>query len=120
MLGHLIALCLDERCAVLGFVRCRLRVKLSVQLSAKGRANMANVSTKKGIIGILTGGGDVPGLNPAIRGVTYRALREGYQVIGFRHGWGGLIDIVRDKDYDNSNNYQMLTEDVVNRASRTG
>src|SRR5215470_9700682 len=81
---------------------------------------MANVSTKKGIIGILTGGGDVPGLNPAIRGVTYRALREGYQVIGFRHGWGGLIDIVRDKDYDNSNNYQLLTEDVVNRASRTG
>jgi ATP-dependent phosphofructokinase / diphosphate-dependent phosphofructokinase len=81
---------------------------------------MANVSTKKGIIGILTGGGDVPGLNPAIRGVTYRALREGYQVIGFRHGWGGLIDIVRDKDYDNSNNYQVLTEDVVNRASRTG
>jgi 6-phosphofructokinase 1 len=81
---------------------------------------MANVSSKKGIIGILTGGGDVPGLNPAIRGVTYRALREGYQVIGFRHGWGGLIDIVRDKDYDNSNNYQLLTEDIVNRASRTG
>jgi 6-phosphofructokinase 1 len=81
---------------------------------------MANGGTKKGIIGILTGGGDVPGLNPAIRGVTYRALREGYQVIGFRHGWGGLIDIVRDKGYDNSNNFQFLTEDVVNRASRTG
>jgi ATP-dependent phosphofructokinase / diphosphate-dependent phosphofructokinase len=47
-------------------------------------------------------------------------LREGYQVIGIRHGWGGLIDIVRDKDYDNSNNYQVLTEDIVNRASRTG
>ena len=55
---------------------------------------MSNISTRKGIIGILTGGGDVPGLNPAIRGVTFRALREGYQVIGFRHGWGGLIDIV--------------------------
>jgi len=81
---------------------------------------MANVVSKKGIIGILTGGGDVPGLNPAIRGVTYRALREGYQVIGLRHGWGGLIDIVRDKDYDNSNNFLVLTEDVVNRASRTG
>jgi 6-phosphofructokinase len=81
---------------------------------------MANVSTRKGIIGILTGGGDVPGLNPAIRGVTYRALREGYQVMGIRHGWGGLIDIVRDKDYDNSNNFQLLTEDIVNRASRTG
>src|SRR5216683_803042 len=81
---------------------------------------MANVNTKKGIIGILTGGGDVPGLNPAIRGVTFRALREGYQVIGFRHGWGGLIDMVRDKSYDNSENFQVLTEDIVNRAGRTG
>ena len=34
----------------------------------------------KGIIGILTGGGDVPGLNPAIRAVTIRALREGYNL----------------------------------------
>src|SRR6201984_693990 len=81
---------------------------------------MANVNTKKGIIGILTGGGDVPGLNPAIRGVTCRALREGYQVIGFRHGWGGLIEMVRDKSYDNSENFQILTEDIVNRAGRTG
>lgn len=38
----------------------------------------------KGIIGILTGGGDVPGLNPAIRAVTIRALREGYKVIRIR------------------------------------
>ena len=41
----------------------------------------------KGIIGILTGGGDVPGLNPAIRAVTIRANREGYKVIGLRRGW---------------------------------
>ncbi|MGW8251295.1 MAG: 6-phosphofructokinase [Anaerolineales bacterium] len=74
----------------------------------------------KGTIGILTGGGDVPGLNPAIRAVTFRALREGYQVIGLRRGWGGLIDIVRDPEADNSNNYQVLTEDIVNRAGRTG
>ena len=79
---------------------------------------MAN--SKKGVIGILTGGGDVPGLNPAIRSVTFRALREGYQVIGLKRGWAGLIDIVRDKDYDNSNNFQALTEEVVNRAGRTG
>lgn len=79
---------------------------------------MAN--SKKGVIGILTGGGDVPGLNPAIRSVTFRALREGYQVIGLKRGWAGLIDIVRDKDYDNSNNFQILTEEVVNRAGRTG
>jgi 6-phosphofructokinase 1 len=75
---------------------------------------------KPGVIAILTGGGDVPGLNPAIRAVTIRALREGYRVIGIRRGWGGLVDVVRDKDADNGNNYQLLTEEVVNRAGRTG
>ncbi|MBM3150929.1 MAG: phosphofructokinase [Chloroflexi bacterium] len=75
---------------------------------------------KRGVIGILTGGGDVPGLNPAIRAVTIRALREGFQVIGIRRGWGGMIDIVRDPQADNSANYQALTEEVVNRAGRTG
>src|SRR3990170_7481071 len=81
---------------------------------------MATVSKTKGVIGILTGGGDVPGLNPAIRAVTYRALREGYQVIGIRRGWGGMIDIIRDPEADNSHNYLILTEDIVNRAGRTG
>jgi len=81
---------------------------------------MANINVKKGVIGILTGGGDVPGLNPAIRAVTFRALREGYEVIGIRRGWAGLVDIVRDDKYDNANNFQRLTEDVVNRAGRTG
>jgi 6-phosphofructokinase len=75
---------------------------------------------KKGVIGILTGGGDVPGLNPAIRAVTIRALREGYEVIGLRRGWAGIMELVRDKNADNSNNYQILSEDVVNRAARTG
>lgn len=74
----------------------------------------------RGTIGILTGGGDVPGLNPAIRAITIRALREGYRVIGFRRGWAGLIDIVRDKKFDNSRNYIDLTEDIVNKAGRTG
>ncbi len=81
---------------------------------------MANINKTKGVLGILTGGGDVPGLNPAIRGVTIRAIREGYKVIGIRRGWGGMIDIIRDKDADNSANYFELTEDVVNRAARTG
>jgi 6-phosphofructokinase 1 len=81
---------------------------------------MANINVKKGVIGILTGGGDVPGLNPAIRAVTLRALHEGYEVVGIRRGWGGLVDIVRDEKHDNSNNFQRLTEDVVNRAGRTG
>lgn len=81
---------------------------------------MVNINTKKGTIGILTGGGDVPGLNPAIRAVTIRALREGYQVIGIRRGWAGAINIVRDEKADNSDNYQILNEEVVNRAGRTG
>ncbi len=81
---------------------------------------MANIKRKKGVIGILTGGGDVPGLNPAIRAVTIRALREGYQVIGLRRGWYGLMSIVRDKEADNSGNYVILTDEVVNRAGRTG
>lgn len=81
---------------------------------------MAKLSSKKGVIGILTGGGDVPGLNPAIRAVTIRALREGYQVIGLRRGWAGLVDMVRDKDYDNSDNFQILSEEIVDRTGRTG
>ena len=81
---------------------------------------MAVGSGKKGVIGILTGGGDVPGLNPAIRAVTIRALREGYEVIGLRRGWASLIDMVRERDYDNTDNFQHLTEEGVNRAGRTG
>jgi 6-phosphofructokinase 1 len=81
---------------------------------------MANIKKTKGVIAILTGGGDVPGLNPAIRAVTFRALREGYQVIGLRRGWAGVLEIVRDPKADNSHNYRILTEDIVNRAGRTG
>jgi 6-phosphofructokinase len=81
---------------------------------------MANVQKTHGVIGILTGGGDVPGLNPAIRAVTFRALREGYTVIGLRRGWAGITEIVRDEKFDNSENFQVLTEDIVNKAGRTG
>ncbi len=84
------------------------------RLSKKGEASV------KGTIGILTGGGDVPGLNPAIRAITIRAVREGYRVIGIRRGWAGLVDLVREKDADNSENIITLSEDIVNRAGRTG
>ncbi|MCH8960378.1 MAG: ATP-dependent 6-phosphofructokinase [Bacteroidetes bacterium] len=75
---------------------------------------------RKGTIGILTGGGDVPGLNPAIRAITIRALREGYRVLGIRRGWAGLVDLIPDDKADNENNFQKLTEYVVNKAGRTG
>ncbi|PLX21263.1 MAG: phosphofructokinase, partial [Marinilabiliales bacterium] len=81
---------------------------------------MAKKDKRKGKIAILTGGGDVPGLNPAIRAVTIRALREGYEVIGIRRGWLGLVDMVRDKEADNSECYEVLTENRVNKAGRSG
>ncbi len=79
---------------------------------------MANA--KKGVIAILTGGGDVPGLNPAIRAITIRAVREGYQVIGIRRGWAGLVEIIPERGADNSEKHQILTEETVNRTGRTG
>ncbi len=73
----------------------------------------------RGTIGILTGGGDVPGLNPAIRGVTVRALREGFKVLGIRRGWAGLIEIDREKK--NGSDFVInLTEEVVDKVGRTG
>jgi ATP-dependent phosphofructokinase / diphosphate-dependent phosphofructokinase len=90
------------------------------RIAASGNEQGNDMSGKKGVIGILTGGGDVPGLNPAIRAVTIRALREGYEVIGIRRGWLGTISIVRDAQADNSDNFQILTEEIVNRAGRTG
>ncbi|OGO33856.1 MAG: phosphofructokinase [Chloroflexi bacterium RBG_16_57_11] len=81
---------------------------------------MAEGKKYKGTIGILTGGGDVPGLNPAIRAVTIRALREGYNVIGIRRGWAGLVNLIRDNKADNSENFMRLEEEIVRRAGRTG
>lgn len=43
-------------------------------------------------IGILTGGGDCPGLNPVIRAVVRKAVNEGFEVVGFKNGWKGLIE----------------------------
>ena len=82
---------------------------------------MANVNSLKGTIGILTGGGDVPGLNPAIRAVTVRAIREGYRVIGIRRGWAGLIDLDRNGSREQqADRFIELTEEVVNKVGRTG
>jgi 6-phosphofructokinase 1 len=81
---------------------------------------MVEIKKTKGTIAVLTGGGDVPGLNPAIRAVTIRANGEGYKVIGLKRGWAGITEIIRDPKADNSNNYQILTNDVVSKVSRTG
>ena len=80
---------------------------------------MANIKTKKGTIGILTGG-DVPGLNPAIRALTIRALREGYRVLGIRRGWAGLADLERGVEKSKADKIIELSEEIVNRVGRTG
>ena len=74
----------------------------------------------KGTIGILTGGGDVPGLNPAIRAITVRALREGYRVLGIRKGWEGMIRIDRDRPAEEQEYCRVLTREMVNKVGRTG
>jgi len=74
----------------------------------------------KGTIAILTGGGDVPGLNPAIRALTVRALREGYRVLGIRRGWAGLVDLERDDAKPMSEQVIELSEETVNKVGRTG
>jgi len=81
------------------------------------------MDTKKDIrrtIGILTGGGDVPGLNPAIRAVTLRAIKEGFKVIGIKNGWKGVVSIDPSKPFDEQEYCMELTEQVVNRIGRTG
>ncbi|MCX6330476.1 MAG: 6-phosphofructokinase [Bacteroidia bacterium] len=89
-------------------------------MATKEKLSNISIPKTKGIIAILTGGGDVPGLNPAIRAVTIRANREGYKVIGLRRGWAGITEIIRDIKADNSNCYEILSDNVVNKAGRTG
>jgi 6-phosphofructokinase 1 len=66
-------------------------------------------------IGILTGGGDVPGLNACIKAVVGRAAVEGHQVIGIRRGWGGLLEI----DPSNPLSIGVCTEQLDPSAVRT-
>ncbi len=53
-------------------------------------------------IGILTGGGDVPGLNAAIKAFVWRMTDEPCEIIGLRRGWASLVNIVPDASADNS------------------
>jgi len=71
-------------------------------------------------IGILTGGGDVPGLNPCIKAVVYRAMDEGHEVIGIRRGWGGLLELNRDDPDSIEKNTIKLDKGKVRTIDRTG
>lgn len=71
-------------------------------------------------IGILTGGGDVPGLNPCIKAVVYRAIDEGHEVIGIRRGWGGLLTLNTDDPSTIDTNLIKLDKNVTRTIDRTG
>ena len=71
-------------------------------------------------IGILTGGGDVPGLNAAIKSFVWRMLDDEFEVIGLRRGWASLTNIVPERDADNSAWMMKLTRANTRAIDRTG
>jgi ATP-dependent phosphofructokinase / diphosphate-dependent phosphofructokinase len=77
---------------------------------------MAPVKT----LGILTGGGDVPGLNPCIKAVVDRAVDDGMEVIGFRRGWAGPLNVNPDDPSEDWRWVMRLNKAVVRKIDRSG
>jgi ATP-dependent phosphofructokinase / diphosphate-dependent phosphofructokinase len=71
-------------------------------------------------IGILTGGGDVPGLNPCIKAVVDRVIHDGHEVVGIRRGWGGLLEYDLDDDRSDERCLMELNRETVRTIDRTG
>ena len=71
-------------------------------------------------IGILTGGGDVPGLNATIKAFVWRMLDEPCEIIGLRRGWASLLNIIPDPEADNSAWILPLTRVLTRAIDRTG
>jgi 6-phosphofructokinase 1 len=76
------------------------------------------MATKR--IGILTGGGDVPGLNSVIKGVTYRCAEHGIDVIGIRLGWKGLTDLNLEDPASRAKFLMPLNRENTRTIDRTG
>jgi 6-phosphofructokinase len=71
-------------------------------------------------IGILTGGGDVPGLNPCIKASVHRATEEGHEMLGIRRGWRGLLCFNPDDPDSLADNLVPLTRVNTRTIDRTG
>lgn len=71
-------------------------------------------------LAILTGGGDMPGLNSCIKAVVMRASEIGWEVVGFRRGWGGPLHYNPDDDGPQDRWLQPLNPDIVRTIDRTG
>ncbi|MEZ4651578.1 MAG: 6-phosphofructokinase [Candidatus Eisenbacteria bacterium] len=71
-------------------------------------------------IGVLTGGGDVPGLNSCIRALTYRALDDGNEVLGIRRGWAGIVEVDPDDPESRETHTVSLDRRTVRTVDRYG
>ncbi len=71
-------------------------------------------------IGILTGGGDVPGLNPCIKAVVSRVLDDGHEIVGIRRGWAGLLECDPTDPQSIERNMINLDFQRVRTVDRTG
>jgi 6-phosphofructokinase len=71
-------------------------------------------------LAVLTGGGDVPGLNPCIKAATLRSIEEGYEVVGLRRGWAGLLETNPDDPASVAANILPLDANAVRTIDRTG
>jgi len=71
-------------------------------------------------VAVLTGGGDVPGLNPALKALVNRAVDAGYRVLGIRRGWGGLLNFNRDDPASFEMNIIPLDRQAVRTVDRSG
>jgi 6-phosphofructokinase len=78
------------------------------------------MDVRKKTVGVLTGGGDVPGLNPALKTLVNRAIDNGYRVLGIRRGWGGLLNYNHDDPESMEKNIIPLDRQAVRTVDRTG
>jgi 6-phosphofructokinase 1 len=78
------------------------------------------MTTEQKVVGILTGGGDVPGLNPALKTLVYRAAEDGWRVLGIRRGWDGLLRFDLDDPGSFDRCLMRLDRQSVRTVDRTG
>ena len=78
------------------------------------------MTDKKPTIAVLTGGGDVPGLNPCIKTLVYRAASEGIRVLGIRRGWAGILGYNPDDPDADFKYVQELSPHEVRTIDRSG
>jgi len=71
-------------------------------------------------IGILTGGGDVPGLNPCIKAIVNRATDEGMRVFGIKRGWAGLVEYHVEDETTHDANVVPMDKAMVRTIDRSG